>query len=131
VREIERGRHDDLGQPAGFPISGTKAVKQCAARLHEAGQHDEEVASDERGDERVARLAQDVPCSNRGARRPVLGAPTIRPSGHLKQLDEPVCRPFKRRCPLAEKQPGEDAQSEAGEDLARGGQSAETGKARW
>ena len=38
---------------------------------------------------------------------------------HLEQLDEPVGRPLQRRRPLAEEQPGEDAESEPGEDLSR------------
>ena len=57
--------------------AGTEPAKECAAGLHEARQHDEEVAGDEGGDERVARLAEDVPGANRRERRrPVPGAPT-------------------------------------------------------
>ena len=37
---------------------------------------------------------------------------------HLEQLDEPVGRPLQRRRLLAEEQPGEDAESEPGEDLS-------------
>ena len=52
----------------GSSSPGCEPVEQCAAGLHEARQHDEEVAGDEGGDERVARLAEDVPGSNRGQR---------------------------------------------------------------
>ena len=52
----------------GSVVAGTEPVEQRAAGLHEARQHDEQVAGDERGDERVARLAEDVPGSNRGER---------------------------------------------------------------
>ena len=68
VREVEGGRHDDLRQPARLLVAGTEPAEQRAAGLHEARQHDEQVAGDERGDERVARLAENIPGSNRGER---------------------------------------------------------------
>ena len=52
----------------GSSSPGLQPVEERAAGLHEARQHDEEVAGDERGDERVARLAEDVPGSNGGER---------------------------------------------------------------
>ena len=36
-------------------------MQECLAGLHETRQHDEEIAGNERGDERVARLAEDIP----------------------------------------------------------------------
>jgi len=61
MRKIEGGRHDHLGQPAGLGIAGTEATQQRTAGLHETRQHDEEITGDERGDERVVRLAEDIP----------------------------------------------------------------------
>ena len=69
VREVEGGRHDDLRQPAWLLVAGTQPAKKSVAGLHERRQHDEEVAGDGGGDERVARLAEYVSESNGGERR--------------------------------------------------------------
>jgi hypothetical protein len=58
----------------------------------------------------------------RGPKRPETGDDRngdVRQHHHLEQLDETVGRPFQRRRALAEKQPCEDAKSEACEDLSR------------
>ena len=65
MREIERGRHNHLRQPARLIVARTQATQECLTGLHETRQHDEEIAGDERGDERVARLAEDIPDANR------------------------------------------------------------------
>ena len=48
--------------------AGTEPAKEGVAGLHEARQHDEEVAGDEGGEQRVARLAEDIPGANGGER---------------------------------------------------------------
>ena len=53
----------------GSSSPGSQPVKKSAAGLHERRQHDEEVAGDGGGDERVARLAEYVSESNGGERR--------------------------------------------------------------
>ena len=68
VREVEGRRHDDLRQPAGLCVAGSSRPSSVLAGLHEARQHDEQVAGDARGDERVARLAEHIPGSNRRER---------------------------------------------------------------
>jgi hypothetical protein len=68
VREVEGGRHDDLRQPARLLVAAAESTKQCVAGFDERRQHDEEIAGDERGDERVARLVEDIPGSNGGER---------------------------------------------------------------
>ena len=56
----------------GSASPGRSRPRICLARLHQAREHDEEVAGDARGDERVARRAEHVPGSNRreGADQP-------------------------------------------------------------
>ena len=49
-------------------VAGAEPAKESVAGLHQPRQDDEEVAGDECSDERVARLAEDIPGSNGGKR---------------------------------------------------------------
>ena len=50
----DAGTMTSVNRP-GSVVAGAEPVEQRPARLHEARQHDEQIAGDERGDERVAR----------------------------------------------------------------------------
>ena len=68
VREVERGRHDHLREPARLHVAGAEPIEERAAGLREPRQHDEQIAGDEGREERVVRLAENVPRSNRRER---------------------------------------------------------------
>ena len=79
MREIERGRDDDVRKRRRPVVDGVRAHEQSFARLDQNRQHDEQVAGDECSDQGIAGWSEDLTVRNRRQRRHQAGD---HPHGH-------------------------------------------------